>query len=64
MDIEQFIITIQWGKGMHYIASTCATSERAKELLLFHKKHCDKKNFINKRGAKATVRSWKLVEEK
>jgi len=64
MDIEQFIITIQWGKGMHYIASTCATSDRAKELLLFHKKRCDKKEIKNARGAKATVRSWQLVEEK
>ena len=64
MNIESFIITIQWGKGMHYIASTCKTDIRAKELVLYHKKRCDKKELINKRGAKATVRSWKLIEEK
>ncbi len=64
MNIETFIITIQWGKGMHYIASTCSTEDRAKELVLFHKKRCNKTEIKNARGVKATVRSWKLVEEK
>jgi len=63
MNIETFIITIQWGKGMHYIASTCNTSKRASELIMFHKKRCDKIYLKANRGAKATVRSWKLVEE-
>lgn len=64
MDIKKFITTIQWGKGMHYIASTCSTEERASELVTYHKKRCEKKELKNTRGAKATVRSWKLVEEK
>lgn len=64
MNIEPFIITIQWGKGMHYIASTCKTDIRAEELVTYHKKRCDKKELNIKRGAKATVRSWKMIEEK
>ena len=64
MNIESFIITIQWGKGMHYIASTCDTAIRASELVTYHKKRCDKKELRASRGAKATVRSWKMIEEK
>ena len=64
MEIKKFITTIQWGKGMHYIASTCDTEERANELVLYHNKRCAKKELKNARGAKATVRAWKLVEEK
>jgi len=63
MNIEQFIITIQWGKGMHYIASTCTTLKRSSELIISHRKRCDKIHIKTKRGAKATVRSWQLVEE-
>jgi len=61
MNIETFIITIQWGKGMHYIASTCKTEKKASELVTYHKNRCDKKELKNVRGAKATVRSWKLI---
>lgn len=63
MNIQKFIITIQWGKGMHYIASTCNTEVRANELLAYHKGRCDKKELKNSRGAKATVRAWKIYEE-
>lgn len=63
MNIQKFIITIQWGKGMHYIASTCDTSDRANKLVTYHKGRCDKKELKNSRGAKATVRSWQLCEE-
>lgn len=63
MNIQKFIITIQWGKGMHYIASTCDTSDRANKLVAYHKGRCDKKELKNSRGAKATVRSWQLCEE-
>lgn len=61
MNIQDFIITIQWGKGMHYIASTCATEKRASELVAFHTGRCDKQKIKTSRGAKATVRAWKLV---
>ena len=64
MNIESFIITIQWGKGLHYISDTCTTENRAKELELFHRKRCDNMKLKKTRGAKATVRSWKLIEEK
>ena len=64
MNIESFIITIQWGKGLHYIADTCLTEKRAKELELFHRKRCDNMKIKKTRGAKATVRAWKLIEEK
>lgn len=63
MEIQKFIITIQWGKGMHYIASTCENEKRAAELVAFHTGRCDKKKIKTARGAKATVRSWKLVTE-
>jgi len=63
VNIETFIITIQWGKGMHYIASTCKTEKRANELVVFHREQCNKTRIRYKRGAKATVRSWKLIEE-
>ena len=64
MNIETFIITIQWGKGMHYIASTCKTEKKASELVLYHKKRCNHKELLASRGAKAIVRSWKILEEK
>ena len=64
MNIEKYIITIQWGKGLHYIASTCDNEKRAKELEMFHRKRCDNMKLKKSRGAKATVRSWKLLEEK
>ena len=64
MNIESFIITIQWGKGMHYIAGTCTTEKRAKETAAYHRKRCDDMQLKRTRGAKATVRSWKLIEEK
>lgn len=63
MNIEKFIITVQWGKGMHYITGTCSTLDRASKLVAFHKGRCDKKEIKNARGAKATVRSWQLLEE-
>lgn len=64
MNIESFIITIQWGKGLHYIVGTCATEKRAKETAAYHRKRCDNIKLKSSRGAKATVRSWKLLEEK
>ena len=64
MNIEKYIITIQWGKGLHYIASTCDNEKRAKELEMFHHKRCDNMKLKKSRGAKATVRAWKLLEEK
>lgn len=64
MNIESFIITIQWGKGIHYITSTCLTEKRAQELTMFHRKRCDNLKLKKSRGSKATVRSWKLLEEK
>jgi hypothetical protein len=64
MLLEKFIITIQWGKGLHYIASTCTTEKRAQELLLFQRKRCDDMKKKKPRGAKAIVRSWKLLEER
>lgn len=64
MNIETFIITIQWGKGLHYIASTCTTEKRAQELLISHHKRCDNIKLKKSRGSKATIRSWKLLEER
>jgi hypothetical protein len=63
MEIQKYIITIQWGKGMHYIAATCGTEKRASELVAFHSGRCDKKELKSSRGAKATVRAWQLVTE-
>jgi len=63
MEIQKFIITIQWGKGMHYVASTCATEKRAAELVAYHTGRCDKLKLKTRRGAKATIRSWQLVTE-
>ena len=63
MIIETFIITIQWGKGMHYIVGTCNSIDKANKLVAYHKGRCDKKEIKNARGAKATVRNWQLVEE-
>lgn len=64
MNIESFIITIQWGKGLHYIAGTCTTEKDAKGIVIYHRKRCDDMRLKRFRGAKATVRSWKLIEEK
>lgn len=61
MEIQDYIITIQWGKGMHYVASTCGTEKRAAELVAFHTGRCDKLKLKKARGSKATVRAWKLV---
>jgi hypothetical protein len=64
MNIEKFIVTIQWGKGLHYIVSTCTTEKRVQELITFHRKRCDNIKLKKSRGSKAIVRSWKLLEEK
>ena len=61
MEIQKYIITIQWGKGMHYVASTCATEKRAAELVAYHTVRCDKLKLKKSRGSKATVRAWQLI---
>ena len=58
MNVKDFAVTVQWGKGMHYFVTTELTSRPDAEALAarlraLHKKHQKQK------GAKPTVYVWK-----
>lgn len=63
MEIKKFITTIQWGKGMHYIADTFEDENQIEHSINFHKKSCERIKAHSKKSPKATVRAWKLIEE-
>jgi hypothetical protein len=63
MKVERFITTIQWGSGIHYIADTYPNEEQAAYSKEYHQKRVDGIRKRNGKGAKPTVRTWKLMEE-
>lgn len=62
MEIKNYITTIQWGKGLHYIVETYNDERQIEYSIKYHKKRTHNQT-KGKKGAKATVRAWKRVDE-
>ena len=61
MKILDCIVTIQWGQGMHYVTSTHDHIKEATASAVEQRQRVNSR--LSKRGAKPTVRTWKIVEE-
>ena len=60
MEVKNFAVSIQWGKGMHYFSQTDhETEEGAIQIAEKIAKNIDKNH---KKGARPTIHVWKLVK--